>query len=299
MAISSELPVFLRERVRFTDHSSTLQDIQVGAQMAQQAREEQRLNRAQQLNEEAKRMAMDEKERIAAGAVEVTRVLSEMGQTGGYTDPALQSKFWDAVSRNPKFAASPAFKDILDTFQYAEQAKARAQLETTRQDAIGERNQASITSRFDLLSQRLDGMLQMEGVRQDGRKAIEELKNDLNMLRDSLKPTRVGALVHDLPEADLVAMRSELGALDTMYEKGKLKGQGGLFSSDPKITPEQEYETRRNTILKKYDAKRIGTPKPADTPSATVPPAEQRQVGTVYQTPKGPFKWNGTGWEAP
>lgn len=30
--------------------------------------------------------------------------------------------------------------------------------------------------------------------------------------------------------------------------------------------------------------------------SATVPPATERQVGQVYQTPKGPMEWAGNGW---
>lgn len=36
------------------------------------------------------------------------------------------------------------------------------------------------------------------------------------------------------------------------------------------------------------------------TPGATeVPAAAQREVGRVYDTPKGKLKWNGTGWERP
>ena len=36
------------------------------------------------------------------------------------------------------------------------------------------------------------------------------------------------------------------------------------------------------------------------TPGAdTVPPAAQREVGRVYDTPKGKLKWNGTAWERP
>lgn len=32
---------------------------------------------------------------------------------------------------------------------------------------------------------------------------------------------------------------------------------------------------------------------------ATAPPPGQRQVGTIYDTPKGKLKWNGAGWERP
>jgi len=34
----------------------------------------------------------------------------------------------------------------------------------------------------------------------------------------------------------------------------------------------------------------------ATSATAAIPPAGQRQVGQVYQTPKGPMVWRGTGW---
>lgn len=266
--ISSVLPAWLQKRASPFETSSTQQDLQAGFQMAQQVIQNNRQLRALQLQEEARRLALDEKERVAQGAVEVTRVLAEMGQSGDYTSPALQSKFWDAVSKNPKFATSPAFKDILDTFQNAEQAKARAALEQTRQQAITDRSDSAIQSRFDLLTQRLDSMTQLEGVKQDGRTALAELKNELNMLRDQLKPTRPGEIFHDLSEADLAQMKSDLAALDKMYEKGRIKGKGGgLFSNDPKTTPEQEYQAERAAIQKKYEAKRTSAPRPAPEPA--------------------------------
>lgn len=48
-------------------------------------------------------------------------------------------------------------------------------------------------------------------------------------------------------------------------------------------------------------ARRAGTnknPAPAPTGSTIMqaPPADQRKPNTVYQTPKGPMKWTGTGW---
>lgn len=274
--ISAEVPQWVTQRARWFDQnqSSTSQDIQLGAQIAQQWQQNQRLQRAQALQEEVKRLAIEEKERIAEGTVAIARILSKMGQTpGGYTDSALQGEFWGAIRDNPKFASSQAFKDIMDTFQASEQAKARSELETLRQQSITDRSEAAIQSRFDLLNQRLEGMTALEGVKAEHRTQLEELKGEINMLRDSLKPTRVGQLVHDLPEADLVAMRSELTALDKKYEKGRIKGKGGgIFSNVPKTTAEQEYDAERQAILKKYDAKRIGTPRPAET----APAAEKR-----------------------
>lgn len=288
---SSDLPVFLRERVRFTDHSSTLQDIQVGAQMVAQQNQQRIQQRQLAMQEEAHRLKMEGQRFVSTGAIALGRLMEEGGNNNLYADSAFEGKLWSLGQRYPQLLESEVFQGAVKVIDHAKAAKLKAEVTDVTQQAITARNDASIQSRFDLLSQRLDGMLQMEGVRQDGRTAIEELRGDLRILRDSLKPTRTGELVHDLPETDLVAMRSELGALDKMYEHGGIKKDG-------KLTKEQVYQNMRQQILKTYDAKRIGTPKPADT-TATVPPAEQRQVGAVYQTPKGPFKWNGTGWEAP
>lgn len=40
------------------------------------------------------------------------------------------------------------------------------------------------------------------------------------------------------------------------------------------------------------------SPEPGEDHAAAVPPPSQRQVGTVYQTPKGPHVWLGNGWGA-
>lgn len=276
MAIDSTLPAYLAKRTHWTDDSVS-RSIQLGAQMYQQSQQEKRLNRAAAMQEEVKRLALEEKERVAEGTVEITRILSKMGQSGGYTDPALQSEFWNAVSKHPKFAGSPVFKDIMDTFQYAEQAKSRSELETLRQQSISDRSDASIQSRFDLFAQKLDGFAQMEGIKQENREALTTLRNDLNILRDSLKPTRTGQLVHDLPETDLVALRSELTTLDNLFKENKIKGTKtpGAFTRGYNETPEAEYERRKQDILKKYDAKRIGTPKPAEA-QPTAPATEKR-----------------------
>ena len=35
---------------------------------------------------------------------------------------------------------------------------------------------------------------------------------------------------------------------------------------------------------------------PAQAAPAGVPPPQQRTQGRVYETPRGPMKWTGTGW---
>lgn len=299
MAIDSQLPAWLQQRASFTS-SGVTQGAQVGFNMGIQLRQQARFERAQKLQEEVVRLAMEEKERIAEGTVAATRVLSEMGRTGGYNDPVLKGQFWDIVSKNPKFAGSPVFKDIMDTFQNAEQAQSRAQLEMQRQQSITERNQDSIDSRFDLFAQKLDGMVQMEGLKQENREALAGLKSELDILKQSLQPVRPGQLFHDLSETDMAQMRSELDALSDLYKKGDIKGtKPGLFGGGgTKETPSEELLRRQGEVRKKYDSKRVGTPRPIVTGESPVPPPPGERVpGTVYQTPKGRFMWNGTGWE--
>lgn len=305
MAINSTLPAYLAQRTHWTSESVS-RGFQLGAQMYQQSQQEKRMQRAQQLQEETKRYVLEEKERIAEGTVEVTRILSEMGQTGGYSDPALQAKFWDAVSRNPKFAASPAFKDVMDTFQYAEQAKARKELLGQTYDLRGDEIELKHLNRLDEFDAQLSNLLSVEGLRQEDRERLENLRQKNRLERDSLKPTRTGQLVHDLTETDLASMRAELTTIDNLFKEGKITGtkKPGVFNSGYSETPAAEYERRKREVMKSYDAKRIGTPRPVQPPSQTIshtpaPPAGERVPGTIYQTPKGPYKWNGTGWEAP
>lgn len=259
------LPQFLQRRVGFLDHSVS-QDAQAGFNMGIRLREQSRIERAAKLQEEAMRLTLEEKQRAAEGTVAISRVLSKMGSSGGYTDPALRAEFWDEVSRNPHFARSPVFKDIMDSFQNADQAKERGLLERQRQESITERNQASIDSRFGLLTQRIDAAMQAEGIKQEHREALAELKADLQVWRDSMKPTRAGELVHDLSESDLSAMKSELATLDNLFKAKQIKGtkKPGAFSSGYIETPDAEYQRRKREVIDSYSNKRLVAPKQAE-----------------------------------
>ena len=75
------------------------------------------------------------------------------------------------------------------------------------------------------------------------------------------------------------------------------------------------YKSNINGLIKKVqdetDAAWVGSGSPAQykpqwgsTQQAApqqqaIPPAQQREVGKLYMTPKGPHKWLGNGWEAP
>lgn len=276
--ISSELPAWLQRRVSPFETSSTSQDMQVGFQLAQQWQQNQRLNRAQALQEEARRLALDEKERVAQGAVEVTRVLAEMGQSGGYSSPELQSKFWEAVSRNPKFASSPAFKDIMDTLQYSEQAKARAELLKTTYnlrddnaynrhlDRLAEQEQRGEISK-DILATKSDYDLLMEDARQEHRQDNIRFQTDENMRRDAAKPRTLRPARYDLNESDRMSMSTDL-------EKLKIWYRNQSFSKAKAPAIEAEYQRQLNEIEAKYAGRRVPSQEALPAPPAAAPTSD-------------------------
>lgn len=301
--ISGVLPEWLVRQAHFTGSNAVSQDIHAGLQYAQQQRDQAQQDKALALQQQAFQLRQDAELDVSQGMVEVGQVISDIAKTGDWTAPENKSKFYAVSAKHPHFMKTPAFQSLEDNFQLADKAKANEALWSNRLEVQQDIAGAKVQAQLEAQQNRLDSMIQMEGLKDTHRKELETLRNDFQLLRDSLKPTRTGQLVHDLPEADLVAMRSELSALDKMYEKGGIKGTSpGWFGKGESTTKEQEYQKMRQEILKKYDAKRIGTPAPAAQPqSATpeVPAVEQREVGKVYQTPKGSFKWNGSGWEQP
>jgi len=272
------------------------QGLQIGAQISQR-------NRALALEERAAELKLQADFDTKQGLVDMGQTLSEIAKSGDWTSPENKAKFWATASRHPAIMKSPAFKELTENFENADKAKAASELWQERlgsQEAVA---QTKVDASLNAMQMRMDNLLKMEDIRQEHRKELEGVRSEFNLLRDSLKPTRTGQLVHDLPEADLVALRSELTTLDNLFKEGKIEGvkNPGLFQGY-KETPAQVYERRKGEILKKYDAKRIGSPaapSPQATTPAVPPDPSQRQVGTVYQTPKGPYRWNGTGWEAP
>lgn len=300
--ISGEIPAWLVKRGGPFEASSTAQDIQLGAQLAHHAQQEARLQRAAQLQEEAKRLAIEQKERAVQGTMEVARVLAKMGQSGGYNDPALQGEFWSAIEKNPEFAGTEQFKHIMDNFQYAEQAKTRAALLDKTYDLRGQQSELRHLQRLDEIDAQLESALSVEGLKQEDRTKLEGVLQRNRLERDSLKPTRTGELVHDLPESELKAMTSELATLDNLFKANQIKGtkKPGAFSSGYLETPNAEYARRKREVIDSYSKKRIVAPKPVEQAVKTPAPArEQREAGKVYETPKGPYRWNGSGWEAP
>lgn len=153
-----------------------------------------------------------------------------------------------------------------DTFEYADFLKSYAGLDGRGKAAIrgiGPLQKGALKEQHFLALGEHQARMQDEVIERQLTKAAE--LTELGIYRDSLKPTRIGQLVHDLPETDLAEMRAEIRALDNMYEKGELKGsKRGFFEGGGTIeTAAQEYKRMQQEIFKKYDAKRVGTPRPA------------------------------------
>lgn len=297
MDLNTTLPGYLAQRAHWTDQTVS-RDIQVGAQLAQQSAQERRMNRALQMQEEVRRYALEEKEMAAEGTVAVMRVLSEMGKTGGYTDPALQAQFSDAVMKHPKFAGTKAFSDIMDTFQYAEREKARKELLSQTYVLRGDATEQRHLFRLDEIDAQLEKALATENLSQEGRLNLESMRHNNRQEIIRLRPSGTRPAQLDLDKSDQMLMDAEL---DNLKE---------WRSIHPGTKHDVEYQQRLNGIEQKFAARRKSSAQPAASPAApaptstapavaTVPPPAERKAGTIYQTPKGPFRWNGTGWEAP
>lgn len=59
----------------------------------------------------------------------------------------------------------------------------------------------------------------------------------------------------------------------------------------------QQQLGRLNTELRELQAQRPSAKKAQESKSAAAPPKAERKAGQVYQTPKGPHRWTGDGWE--
>lgn len=253
MAIDSQLPAWLQQR-SFIGEGVT-QGAQVGFNMGIQLRQQARIERAQKLQEEAMRLALEEKERIAEGTVAVTRVLSEMGKTGGYNDPVLKSKFWDTIAANPNFANSKVFKDIMDTFQNAEQAQARKELLEQTYDLRGDAAEQRHLLRLEEIDAQLEKALETENLSQDHRLELEDRRqrNRQEMLR--LRPTGTRPAQLDLDRSDQMLMDAELDNLKTWRS----------IHSSTKY--DAEYEQRLRGIEQKFAVRKKTTAQPAPATS--------------------------------
>lgn len=296
--VDPNIPNWLAARVDYAqgrNNSSISQDIALGAQLAQNRQQmdlrrtaEARLQRAAQLEEEAKQLILDEKERVAVGMTEVTKVLAEMGDSGGYSDPNLQAKFWETVSMNPKVAATPAFKEILDIFQYAEQAKSRSELLKDRYnfqdqnaygrhlDRLAEIRERGVVKAEEMADKSDYDLLLLDEKNQHRQEQIR-LQSDENIRRDTEKQKsgNWGPARFDLPETARRTMSEDFEHLSAWYETNMKNVFGNTPASVAKRQGiEAEYEARRQKIIEHYDKlRRKDTLPSAPAPAEGAAPA--------------------------
>lgn len=243
---------------------------QFGARMAEVQKENAYRNEVLRLQKETQFLKQVSELQINQGMVEVGKVLSEIADAEDWASPQAEAKFYDVVAKNPAITRSPNFDNLASIFSNARKAKEMSALAQQRfdtqlaiQDAITARNQASIESRFDLLGQRLEGMEKMEGIKSENAKSLAELRGELQMLRDQLKPQ--SGSHYDLPYSQQIMMKSELDEV-------------GRLLRDYEITSE-EAAKRRADIAAKYTG--------ATATTTTAPPQRIRvkapdgRIGTI------------------
>lgn len=285
--ISSELPAFLQRRVAFTDTSTQAQDIQAGAQMYQQIQQFQNQQRQLAMQEEAHRLRMEGNRFVSAGAIELGRLMEEGGANNLYGEPEFEGKLWSILQRYPQLRDTEVFQGATKVVETAKTAKARTRLLETTYDLRGDATEQRHLFRLDEIDAQLEKALATENLSQEGRLNLEALRqsNRQEMLR--LRPTGTRPAQLDLDKSDQMLMDAELDNLKTWRS----------IHSSTKY--DAEYEQRLRGIEQKFAARKKTTAQPAPVTVPLAPPPTERKAGTVYQTPKGPYKWNGTGWEAP
>ncbi len=222
MAIDSTLPPYLAQRAAHWSDQTVSRDIQVGAQLVQQAQQERRLQKAFELKERAENLALQEKERQAQGVVEVMGVFSKLGDTGNYDDPALQREFYDAVRRNPEFADTPAFTRMMQMIDNSEKLQVRKELLSTTYDLRGKELESKHLQRLDELDLKLANALQVAGINQQGREAIQQLRNTNNLEREQLR-VKAGTALEDQRQTGRMELQENrhlqrLDELDKQFE---------------------------------------------------------------------------------
>lgn len=251
--ISSELPPWLAQRGFLANSNAVSQELQAGLQYAQQQREMAQREKAFALQQQAFQLKQDAELDVSQGLVEMGQVVSDIAKTGDWTSPANKARFYETASKHPHVMKTPAFQSLEENFQLAEKAKATEALWSNRLETQQSIADARIRAQLETQQNRIDSILQMEGIKQEHRKEIETLRNEMQILRDSLKPTRPGEMFHDLSEKDMADMRHELHAAELKFQSHQ---------------DEKRFDAERKAIQEKYDAKRIARPTTESAPSA-------------------------------
>lgn len=211
--IDTRFPEWIARKT-WMQSESVPQALIAGAQIAQRQQQINQQNRELLLREAAEKSKYNTLRQQAEGTVALGIILEQATEKNAWTAPETRAKVYSLTKQYPWLANTDLFKGAIQSFDNADKAEARLQLETERQTAITDRNQASIESRFDLLGQRIDAMTQMEGIKNENRTALTELKSELDIIRDAMKPRTLRPERYDLNESDRMLMKSELDAIE-------------------------------------------------------------------------------------
>ena len=108
--------------------------------------------------------------------------------------------------------------------------------------------------------------------------------------------------------ARLERIKQDMQAINSTMERALLQGQGqiteaeresigriqGAISQARSVEEAEQLLNNYRSIVRTIFDMPQGGPQPN---VARIPPPQQRQVGQVYNTPRGPARWQGNGWE--
>jgi len=125
-------------------------------------------------------------------------------------------------------------------------------------------------------------------------------------------PTPLAQGVVNAPFGNTVMQGTQLGGTNqpSVIQQGQFRPPGSMnldpstaalnFGKLAEILDNLGGGTNEITaLLQAAQQRATGGAQPTASGTNTVPPANQRQAGQTYQTPKGPLKWTGTGWVTP
>lgn len=134
-------------------------------------------------------------EQIAAGHSELGNVLSEIGASGGWTDPAAKAKFWATAAKYPQLMKDPSFKELTQTFELADSAKLRADLLTQGATNKTELENVRQQGQMERIMERLNATMQLKVFDADAKAGLETTRQEFKLLQDELRHGyRVGEL---------------------------------------------------------------------------------------------------------
>lgn len=149
-------------------------------------------------------------EQAAEGFAALGQVLSETA--GKWTEPESKAKFWGVAAKYPHVQKSPAFKELVDNFQLADNAELKKQLLDSQIGGRSELETQKFENRQSLLGEKYDRLAELQEDSQEARTIRDEIQHLYRLEENEKKPRGVGQF-HDLKSVDQAAMNAELAVI--------------------------------------------------------------------------------------